>query len=89
MLVRANVICISLVAIGLLFAATGKAEIDPDSIAGLWLFDEGAGDEAADISGNEYHGDLQDGPYWVDGVFGKALEFNGPITLSFEALDGS
>jgi hypothetical protein len=65
-----------LFAVGIL-ASTSYGEIDPDNIAGLWLFDEGEGDEARDSSGSGYHGILEDSPAWVDGRFGKALEFNG------------
>lgn len=53
------------------------AQIDPDSIVGLWLFDEGAGKVAKDSSDNDYDGDLEKNPTWVDGKFGQALEFLG------------
>ena len=52
------------------------AKIDPESIMGLWLFDEGNGGTAADTSGNGNDGEVH-GAKWVDGKFGKALEFNG------------
>ena len=55
----------------------GIAEIDRENLIGLWMFDEGNGKEAEDTSGNELHADLIDGPAWIDGVFGKALEFDG------------
>ena len=69
--------CFSLTVIALLFTTSGEAEIDPDSIAGLWLFDEGKGNETEDSSGNGYHGELEGDSEWVDGQFGKALEFKG------------
>jgi len=75
---RTAVVCFSLTVIALLlFATPGEAEIDPNSIVGLWLFDEGKGNETEDSSGNRYHGDIEGDPKWVDGQFGKALEFKG------------
>ena len=53
------------------------AEIDPETCVGLWLFDEGAGSIAEDSSGNQNDGTLVESPTWVDGKFGKALEFDG------------
>ena len=57
--------------------STASAQIDPASIAGLWLFDEGQGDTAQDSSGNGFDGELNKSPLWVDGKFGSALEFKG------------
>lgn len=74
---KVNMLCFSLIILSLLFTAAGEAAIDPDTIAGLWLFDEGAGDETEDSSGNGYDGKLEGSPSWVDGRFEKALEFNG------------
>ena len=51
------------------------ADIDPGSIVGMWLFDEGEGEIAADSSGNGYDGTLN-GPIWVDGLLNKALEYD-------------
>ena len=66
-----------LFAVGLLFAVSSEAKIDPDSVVGMWLFDEGEGDVAKDSSGNKNDGTLMNGPKWVDGKFGKALELDG------------
>lgn len=52
------------------------AKIDTKTIVGMWLFDEGTGELTKDYSGNGNDGTLK-GPKWVDGKFGKALEFNG------------
>ena len=52
-------------------------EIDLSTAAGIWLFDEGSGDMAADTSEQGNHGELVNSPKWVSGKFGKALEFNG------------
>ena len=67
---------VGLVGIFLLIALPGLAKIDPDSITGMWLFNEGKGNTATDGSGNGNDGEIH-GAKWVDGKFGKALEFNG------------
>jgi hypothetical protein len=51
-----------------------------ESAVGVWLFDEGTGKKAKDISGEGNHGELVKNPEWVAGKFGKALEFNGKDT---------
>ena len=61
----------------ILFISTASAEIDPDSVVGVWLFDEGKGDIATDASENGLDGELIDKPKWVEGKFGMALEFDG------------
>lgn len=52
------------------------AKVDPKTIVGMWLFDEGNGNVAMDSSGNGNDGELE-GCKWTTGKFGKALEFNG------------
>jgi hypothetical protein len=49
---------------------------DPDIVA-YWPFDEGSGTIATDQSQNSHDGTLNGGVTWVDGVYGKALQFNG------------
>lgn len=73
-LARIALICISL---ALFVAGQSLAAIDPATVAGLWLFDEGSGDVAMDSSGNGLDASLVDGPAWVNGKFGGALEFDG------------
>jgi hypothetical protein len=63
-----------------MFAGQSYAEIDSESILGIWLLDEGQGDIAEDASGNGHDGTLIDAPDWIDGWSGKALEFNGSST---------
>jgi len=78
MVSRITLVCISLMVIGLIPAGQSiAAEIDPARITGLWLFDDGAGKVAKDSSGAGLDGDLKGNAKWVDGVFGKALEFDG------------
>ncbi len=54
-----------------------QAAFDADNIMGMWLFNEGNGDTAKDSSGNGNDGEIIGGAKWVDGQFGKALEFDG------------
>ncbi len=56
---------------------TSSAAINPENITGMWLFNEGTGNTAKDSSGNKNDGKINGGAKWVDGKFGKALEFNG------------
>jgi hypothetical protein len=60
-----------------LLTTSSYAKIDSKTCIGMWLFDDGAGDTAKDSSGNKNDGKLMNGPKWVNGKFGKALEFNG------------
>jgi hypothetical protein len=43
----------------------------------MWLFDEVKGDTSKDFSSNGNDGKLMNGPKWVDGKIGKALDFDG------------
>ena len=68
---------LGLMAISLVAVNSSSAEIDPSSVVGIWLFDDGAGDMAMDSSGNNNHGTIVNAPIWVDGRFGGALGFDG------------
>ncbi len=59
------------------FAATSSAKIDPKTVVGIWLFDEGNGKIVEDLSGNGHDGELMEGTKWEDGKFGKAVIFDG------------
>jgi len=60
-----------------MFTVIASAKIDPNTIMGMWLFDEGEGVVAKDSSGNGNDGELMGNPAWVEGKFGTALEFDG------------
>ena len=60
-----------------LFILTSDAALDPETLVGAWLFDEGKGDVAEDSSGNGLDGALKGNAKWVNGQFGEALEFDG------------
>jgi len=53
------------------------ARIDPSSIIAVWTFDEGKGNTAKDSYGKKNDGTLNNGPVWVEGQFGMALQFDG------------
>ncbi len=52
--------------------SAAKAEL-----VGWWRFDEGSGTIVTDLSEYGNNGTLQGDPQWVNGKFGKALQFNG------------
>lgn len=67
---------ISFVALSIIAVSLSHAEINLDDFAGVWLFDEGKGNTVKDLTDNGNDGEF-DGPKWIDGKFGKALEFDG------------
>jgi len=69
-----------LFAAGSLFAVSSKAMIEPENIAGMWLFNDGSGDVADDSSGNGNDGILTNDPKWDTGKFGDGLAFAGAAT---------
>ncbi len=74
---RSFTTCTMSLVIGLLCLSHSSAQIKPESIAGIWLLDEGSGSIAKDSSGHAYDADLKGNPKWVAGKFGTALEFQG------------
>ena len=62
--------------IGCLLPHNSSAEIDPETAVGVWLFDEGIGNVAADSSGKNHEGTLN-GAKWKEGKFSNGLEFDG------------
>ena len=58
------------------FVSSGKSHAGPEGLVGAWLFDEGKGNVAEDVSENGHDGKIKDAE-WVDGKFGKALKFDG------------
>lgn len=62
----------------------GSAKIDPDTAVGVWLFDEGAGNNATDSSGKGNDGTIN-GAKWKDGKFGDGLEFDGAQSVSIDS----
>lgn len=58
-------------------AVPASAVIDEEDMLGIWTFDEGSGKEVRDFSGNENDGEIFGQAEWVEGKFGKAIEFAG------------
>ena len=75
---------IALVYTVMFVANSSYAQIDPDTIVGAWLFDEGKGKVAEDLSGGQHNGKLEKGPKWVKGQSGQALEFDGGNYVELE-----
>ncbi len=74
---NSSVVLMCIAALGLASAVPGVADFDLNTAVGIWHLNEGEGDEAKDSSKSGDHGVLWKNPQWVDGRFGKALEFNG------------
>jgi hypothetical protein len=68
---------ISSIILCLIFTGQSDAKFDMKSAVGIWLFDDGSGNVAKDTSGKGHDGKLMNGPKWVNGKFGMALEFDG------------
>jgi hypothetical protein len=76
-LLRIALICISLIFVGLVLVAPSFAINYEEHLVGLWKFDEGSGNKIKDSSGNGLDGGIEGSGKWVDGRFGKAIEFDG------------
>jgi len=77
-IVMANLMLVILIVLSLMFADTSTAEFDLETVVGMWLFDEGKGNTAADSSENGNDGKFENDPKWTkDGKFGSGLEFDG------------
>ncbi len=74
-----TLICGTLCCLALVFLMVGSSEaFAPESLLGVWLFDEGNGNDVMDSSGMEHNGTLTGNDVErVDGKFGDALEFVG------------
>ena len=71
------ILTLGVMVFSLITAHISTAEIDLETAVGIWLFDEGKGDVAGDLSDAGNDGELVESPAWVDGKFGMALEFDG------------
>ncbi len=60
----------------LMFTGICDAKLEMENVIAMWLLDEGVGDTISDASENGHDGQFVGGRVkWVDGKFGKALEF--------------
>ncbi len=69
-------VCISLILISI-FPEQSSAKIDPKTVVGMWLFEEGAGNIIKDSSGNGNHGEVLGNAKRAEGKFSKGLTFDG------------
>src|SRR3989344_3353473 len=69
------VICILL--FGIFGINDASAAVSNLGLVGYWSMNEGTGTVAGDGSGNGNRGILTNGPTWVDGKRGKAINFDG------------
>lgn len=60
---------------------------DPN-LVGWWRFNDGSGATAIDSSGSNLHGELINGPLWVTGVQGTALQFSGGSHVAVPGYEG-
>jgi len=75
---RFTIIVVYFFVIGLILTGQTYAKIDPKSVVGVWLFDEGSGNTAADASQNGHDGEIVGDVEWTkDGKFSTALSFPG------------
>lgn len=72
-----------------LVAFPARAELDRDTIVGMWLFEENGGAIARDTSDGGHDGILENGPEWTDGRYGTGLDFIGDsyVELEESAID--
>lgn len=64
---------------------TASSAVKPENFVGAWLFDEGKGNLAADLTANKNDGVVSPVTKWTDGIFGKALlsEDMGEVKIQF------
>ncbi len=60
----------------LMLGAFTLADAKLQNVIGLWTFEDGQGDEVADVSGNGLDGTLMGNPEWTDGKTGGGLKIN-------------
>lgn len=76
--------CLTSIVICLTFTATvGEAKIDSESMAAIWIFDEGKGKEVKDSTANGNDGKITGNPKWVGGKLQHGELLRG-INLIFE-----
>lgn len=62
---RLALACVSSIAISLMFTSISTAKMDPKTIVGLWLLDEGTGKTVKDSSGNGFDGEILGDVKWT------------------------
>ncbi len=74
------------VALALSAALSAQGAVDPATVVGMWLFDEGGGKTAIDASDNGLDGVVVGPAEWEKGQFGQAIAFDG-ATVSVDITE--
>jgi len=74
---RLTIIYISCIIVSLMLTGQSYAEVDSETILGIWLLDDRIGDTTEDASLNGNDGTLLGAPNWAAGKSGSALDFSG------------
>ena len=76
---RLSLVCVSIIVISLMFTGQSYATIDPETIVGMWLLDDGSGKTVKDSSENGFDGEIVGAVEWTkENKFGgNALVFPG------------
>jgi len=75
---RLAICCV--IVFSMIFVYQASAKIDKGNVAGMWLFEEGGGDVTLDSSETGNDGNISGPVKWVNGKFGRGMEFNGNNT---------
>ena len=70
---RRSLTCVIALIVVAAFTGSSRARIDPNTLVGVWLFDEGSGDVAGDASRNGHDGEVVGPAKWAEGKFAGAL----------------
>jgi hypothetical protein len=80
-LINVSVCLLMCLVLTLAFATIAATAGLDQNIVGVWMLDEGNGQDVKDISSNHNDGKIQGNPKWVKGKFDGALEFTGTDTV--------
>ena len=76
-----KMVCIlSLLLTAIWYVNAVDAQLDENTVAGMWTFEEGEGTVVKDLSGNGTDGAFVGSLEWVDAKFGGGLKFDGTNT---------
>jgi hypothetical protein len=74
---KSRLIYMSFAVFALFACSISYAKINPDSVAGFWLCNEGKGNLLEDASGNGHDGNIAGAVEWIKGPFGEAIDLTG------------
>lgn len=82
-------LCTGLAIVGLMLTAPSGAAVDPGSVIGVWLMDEGGGDVVKDYSGEGQNGTVVGNASWGAGKIGGAMVFDGETHVEIPDTDAT